>query len=259
MELVEAAKAQTKPTAVGDGDRAARGAGDRRGPGIGLQCAGIGEAGAVVADLGQDAGAGQLGQAWEAGDDGVVGVLAEGFGAGLGEDVGGAAGGVQGGKERQGVTAHRLLDQGLPQVFGAQRLAQFAGEGVDAKLAARSAQGGGDPGLRELCRGGRGRDHGQDLAGVGGCEAGRAGERVQERREVLPQRRPEFVVGLGGARWRPAARTRTAMARASSVSAGRTRWTWASVRRMLARSSRRRGRTSARPSAAPGCGRRPGG
>jgi hypothetical protein len=50
---------------------------------------------AVVADLGQDACAGQVGQAGEAGHDRRVGVLVEDFAGSLRELVGGLAGGVQ--------------------------------------------------------------------------------------------------------------------------------------------------------------------
>ena len=53
----------------------AAGAGDRGGAGEGFQPAGIGEAGAVVADLGQHPGTGQVPQAGETGDDLGVRVL----------------------------------------------------------------------------------------------------------------------------------------------------------------------------------------
>ena len=41
---------------AGDGRFLAGGPGDGRGAGVGLQAAGVGEAGVVVADLGQDPG-----------------------------------------------------------------------------------------------------------------------------------------------------------------------------------------------------------
>jgi hypothetical protein len=47
--------------AVGDGRDLAGGPGDRRGSGVGLQCAVVGESVTVVADLGEDPGAGQVG------------------------------------------------------------------------------------------------------------------------------------------------------------------------------------------------------
>ncbi len=71
-----AVKAQTKLTAasrsfldppVGDQDAAAGGAGDRYGADVGLD-------GAVVAEFGEDVGAGQVTEAEEAGDDLVVGI-----------------------------------------------------------------------------------------------------------------------------------------------------------------------------------------
>jgi hypothetical protein len=55
--------------AVGDGQGPSGGSGDGCGSGVGLQRAGIGEWGAVVAE---DAGANGVGQTGEAGDDGVV-------------------------------------------------------------------------------------------------------------------------------------------------------------------------------------------
>lgn len=60
-------------------------AGDRCCSGVGLEGAGVGEPVAVVADLGQDSGAGQVGESGEAGDDGGVGMLVEGVGGGFGE------------------------------------------------------------------------------------------------------------------------------------------------------------------------------
>src|SRR5437764_1880131 len=62
-------------SAAGDGDAAAGGAGDGGGAGVGLERAGVGEPGAVVADFGEHPGAGEIGQAGEAGDDRVVWVL----------------------------------------------------------------------------------------------------------------------------------------------------------------------------------------
>ncbi|MFG1685215.1 hypothetical protein ACGFNP_33990 [Nonomuraea sp. NPDC049269] len=73
----------------------AGGAGDGGRAGVGLERSCVGEAGAVVAEFGQHPGTGEVGQAREAGDDGGVGVLAEGLAGGVGEFVGGAAGRVQ--------------------------------------------------------------------------------------------------------------------------------------------------------------------
>ncbi len=72
----------------------AAGAGDGSGAGEGFQPASVGEAVAVVADLGEHPGTGQVPQAGEAGDDlGVRAVLNMGDRR-LGEIVGGGAGGV---------------------------------------------------------------------------------------------------------------------------------------------------------------------
>ena len=53
------------------------GPGERGAPSVGLETAGVGEAGAVVADLGQDPGSGQGGEAGHAGDDGRVRMFGE--------------------------------------------------------------------------------------------------------------------------------------------------------------------------------------
>jgi hypothetical protein len=52
-------------------------AGDRGGAGVGLECSGVGEAGPVVADLG-DSGCEQRAEAGETQQDLAVGVLLEG-------------------------------------------------------------------------------------------------------------------------------------------------------------------------------------
>jgi hypothetical protein len=66
--------------AVRDRGDFTRGAGTRRGSGIGLQRPVIDESGTVVSDFGKNPCAGQIRQAGETGDDAVVGVLAELFG-----------------------------------------------------------------------------------------------------------------------------------------------------------------------------------
>lgn len=70
------------------------GPGDRGGAGVGRECVGVGEAGSVVADLSEYAGAGEVAEAGEAGDDLVVGVLGEDLGDGLAELVDAGALGV---------------------------------------------------------------------------------------------------------------------------------------------------------------------
>ena len=101
--------------AAGDGEAAAGGSGDGGGAGVGLECAGVGESGGVVADFGEHPGAGEISQAWEAGDDLVVGVLGEGLGGCGGELVGVGAFGGQGGQQRVDLAAHGVFHQsGLP-------------------------------------------------------------------------------------------------------------------------------------------------
>jgi hypothetical protein len=160
---------------VRDGDCAAGGAGDGCGPGIDLDRSGIGEAGPVVAELGQDTGSGVVGQPGEAGDDGVVGVLVECLGCGLPEFVDVAAFGVEDREQRERLAAQGVLDQvGLPQLWLAERGVQLCGGRVDAALVPASAQ--------------RGRDR-QDRAGIGRSQvAGHlAREGLEGLREVLAQ------------------------------------------------------------------------
>ena len=71
------------------------GAGDRGGPSEGFQPAGVGEAGAVVADLGEHPGTGQIPQARKAGDDLGVRVLLKIGDRRLGQLVDGRTGGVE--------------------------------------------------------------------------------------------------------------------------------------------------------------------
>jgi hypothetical protein len=55
--------------AVQDGQAFAAGAGDGRGSGVGLERSRVGEAGSVIADLGEYPGAGEGSESWQAGDD----------------------------------------------------------------------------------------------------------------------------------------------------------------------------------------------
>ncbi len=73
----------------------AAGAGDRRRTGEGLQPAGVGEAGAVIADLGQHPGTGQIPQAGKTGDDRGVRVLLKMGTRRLGQLISNRAGGVE--------------------------------------------------------------------------------------------------------------------------------------------------------------------
>jgi len=84
-DLAGGSEAVVFDAAMGDADGAPRGPGDGRGSGVGLQRPGIGESGAVVAELGEHTSPGGVGQAGETGNDRVVGMLLEGFGGGLAE------------------------------------------------------------------------------------------------------------------------------------------------------------------------------
>ena len=121
--------------------RFAAGAGHGCGAGVGLERAGVGEAGSVVADLGEDAGAGERTESGLAGDDRRVGVGLEVLGDGGGELVGVGAGGVELAQQGERLTAQRVLDQrGLVQVLGAKYRLESVGFGVDAALSAGASQ-----------------------------------------------------------------------------------------------------------------------
>ena len=89
----------------------ATGASDRRRAHMGLECPRIGEASAMIADLGQDARGRKLTQAWEAEEDGRVRVLVQVGDGGLGEVVGSLAGGLQLLEQRQRLPPHGGFDQ----------------------------------------------------------------------------------------------------------------------------------------------------
>ena len=117
-------------------DRLAAGTGHGCRAGVGLKRAGVGEAGSVVADLGQHAGAGERTEPGLAGDDRRVGVSLELLDDGGGELVGVGAGRVEP-AQRERLTAEGTLDQrGLVQVLGAQYRLESVGFGVDAARAA---------------------------------------------------------------------------------------------------------------------------
>lgn len=110
---------------------------------VGLHAPGVGEAGAVVADLRQDAGATEAAETGEAGDDPGVGVFLEGLGGGLGKVIGAGAGGVQLTQERESLPAHGLLHQRKSTHLGcAECVVEPLGLGLDRVLAAGLLQQG---------------------------------------------------------------------------------------------------------------------
>jgi hypothetical protein len=86
--------------------------GDRGGAGVCLDRAGVGEAGAVVAQFGENSGSGYLAQSRKAGDDLGVWVFGEGLGGRRGEFIGAGAGRVELPQQREGLPSHGLLHQG---------------------------------------------------------------------------------------------------------------------------------------------------
>jgi hypothetical protein len=121
---------------VQHGGGLAAGAGDGRGPGIGFESFSIGEAGPVVAGLGEHLGAGERAEHREAGDDPGVWVLVKRLDGGLLEIISGGAGGVELAQQGQGLTSHRLFhERELAHLRRAQRLTQPRGFSVNGTLA----------------------------------------------------------------------------------------------------------------------------
>jgi hypothetical protein len=87
------------------------GAGNRRGAGEGFERFGVGEAGPVIADLAEDAGAEHGAQSGEAGDDRRVRVLDECLTEGLFEIGNIGHRGVQRVEMGQSLATHRLFHQ----------------------------------------------------------------------------------------------------------------------------------------------------
>ena len=161
----------------------AAGAGDRGGSGEGFQPAGIGETGAVIADLGEHPGTGQLPQAGEAGDDLGVRVLLKMGDRRLGQLVGGGAGGVELAQQRAQLDAHRVLDQRwLVQVGVGEDGAQPVDVAVEVAAAAGLDQQPTQPRRGQLGGLGRGRRGGQDGARIGGGPARRSGSSANATR-----------------------------------------------------------------------------
>ena len=225
---------------MGDGSGFAGGAGDGGGAGVGLEAFGILEPGSVVADLGEHPGAGQCAEPWEAGDDPGVRVQVKRLGDGVLEVGGGGAGGVELAEQGQGLPAHGVLDEReLAHLAGAERLAQPGGFGVHAAAAAGFFQQAAQLGHGQLGGVGGGGGGGQDGAGLGpGDAAAGRGEGGQEGGEY--SRRWERSLLCAVVRSQTAscwARASTAMAWASSVSAGSGRCACRSVRSTPARTT----------------------
>lgn len=115
--------------------------GDRSGGGEGLQRSGVGEAAAVVADLGEHPGAEQGARAGEAEQDLTADVLPEGGFGGLREVVRGLACGVQLLAQGQELVAEGVLDgRESASVLGAEDVSQPLGFGVEGPGAAAALQ-----------------------------------------------------------------------------------------------------------------------
>ena len=153
--------------AVGDRDRASGRTGDRRGSGVSLQRAGVGEPGSVITDLGEHPCTGRVREPGEARDDRVVGMRLEQLRRRLAELVDIDARRIERGEQSQRVFAHRGLDQKwLAQLGFPQSGVDLGGGLIDATATAGASQRRGDPAHRQLGgrgRGGRDRQHGAGL------------------------------------------------------------------------------------------------
>jgi hypothetical protein len=89
----------------------AAGAGDRGGSGEGFQPAGIGKPAAVIADLGQHPGTGQVPESGKTGDDRGVRVLLKMGDRRLGQLVNGQAGGLELAQQCGELNPHGVFDQ----------------------------------------------------------------------------------------------------------------------------------------------------
>jgi hypothetical protein len=170
--------------------------------GEGLQAAGVGEGGSVVADLGQDPGAGQIPQAGEAGDDLGVRVLFKMGDRRLSQLICGGTGGLELARQRGQLDAHGVFDHGrLVQVGVGEHRAQSLDVAVEVAAPAgfdqQSAQPRGSQ-LGGLVGSGCG---GQDGAGIGAGQpaAGQPGESGDRGRiEVFEQVTDLIADLLGG-------------------------------------------------------------
>jgi hypothetical protein len=96
-------------SAVGRGEAFAAGSGHGCASGVGLKGPGVGEAGSVVADLGEDPGAGEGSKSWQAGDDLGVRVLVKMVDGGGGQLLSVGAGGVECAEQGEGLAAEGVL------------------------------------------------------------------------------------------------------------------------------------------------------
>lgn len=182
-----------------DGGLASGGSGDGGGVGVGLEGSGVFEVCVVVAEFGQDAGAGEGAETGEAGDDLGVFVAVEGGGDRGFQLVGAGAGCVELPLQGEGLGAHGLLDEGLLAHLGLpQQGVQAFDFGRDLSLPACFLEDGTELGPGELgclggcggcCEQGSGDGRGEAFAEVleDGAEAG----------EVLAKVGAQAVAGLG--------------------------------------------------------------
>jgi hypothetical protein len=181
---------------VKDHPTLARSAGDRSGAGVGFEPAGIGEAGGVITDLGQQACSRDVPQTREADDDGSIGMLAELSSHGFGEFIGSLAGGLKLFEQGQRLAAEGGLDQGQSvQPWAAEDQVETLDLDLDIPLTPTTDEGGAHlaAGQGGCARWGRG--DGQHGACVRTGQATRPNvlEGLEEGGIVLPEQRAELI------------------------------------------------------------------
>ena len=180
-------------------DFSTAGAGDRGGAGVGLQSAGVGEAGAVVSDLGEHPGAGQQPEPWEANNDLGVRVLLKMGLSRLLQLITSGAGGLELGQQRGQLQPHRVLHQsGLTQLGSAKYGVQGIDVTVDVLAASGFSQQRPQLGPGELLRGrggGCGGQHEPDVF-AGQAAVRQRGQRGERGRVVVLEQGSDLVAQL---------------------------------------------------------------
>lgn len=164
-------------------------------PAVGLQCPGVGEASAVVSDLGEHSGGELHSQAGEAEQDLSVRVLSKMLLHRPGEPLGSFACGIQLQEKSSELVAHGVFDcLRLAGMVRAEDGLEAVGFGIDAAGASGTFPGSPQLGHGGLCGSGRGRAGGQDGAGLGPGQTVLLGlEGVEGGGVVLAQQRPDLV------------------------------------------------------------------
>lgn len=134
----------------------------------------VGEAGAVITDLGEQPRADEVAHARQAAVDRCIGVGVEGVHGGLLQVAGRVAGDAQLSDQSLRLVSHRLLDQGwLVQVLAAQDLVQLTGAVLEVAHPAATTQRSDDLGLGHARGGSRTWGGGEQAHSIDVMQSGR--------------------------------------------------------------------------------------